>query len=342
MRKFAILFAVMMCGILAVPKIAHADCPAGSVTITSVGTVNGSYDTLNVTDTDIAFTVSVQNTGSKRCKFYFAACLASATAVLDPSTPGLQYDLFSAGTDILNTAQATCPASGTLLGNVDSANIAKNATVVYNFSITIPAGQATTSSIYSETQAIELGIYSNQNPNKNVLLDTGPININVTTSQNCVLPATPATNSGTNATYSTGGAFGGGTINFDGAISTVDATLDNGTMTLTYTGGSCSYQAFVSVSSASGGMIQQSGATAVAGSGTFLDRIDYTARAEFCGASAQITTTGVPGISDNDQCTVNGVNATDLNLIVTTTDGTTPLLSGNYEDTLTVQIGAAL
>jgi len=344
MRKFAITFAGAIWFLLNGMYSAYATCVAGSVNITFVEVVSGDiYDPLDGTDADITFRVTVQNTGPSRCNLYFAACLATATPELDPS-PEITYGLARrpALQDIMNTSTATCPASGVGLtknnGNVQSGQT-KN---FNNFRMTITAGQFITAVTHSETDPIELGIYSRQNPNRNALLDTAPLSLAIDVAQACEMTATPATNLGSNATYTTAGGLSGGTINFDGAISTLDATVDTGSMTLGFTGSRCNYQAFVSVSSANGGMTQQSGASAIAGSGAFLSRVDYTARAEFCGTNAEITTAGVPGISDNAQCTNTGLNETDLNLIVSTANGSTPLLSGDYEDTLTVQIGAAL
>lgn len=322
---------------------AQAACPAGTVTIASLGPVTGeTYDPLDVATKDISFFVNVKNTDlAAGCSFYFAACLAAGQASLEPTpAPTLDYDIVrsSSGTSIVNTTTNPCPANGSALTSV-AGFVGVNQTSGTGFFIRISAGQFVRAVSRQESDALEIGIYDSGD---NTLLDSAPLSITaIATALASELPDTPTTSAGAGGTtYTPNPGVDGGTIDFSGAISATDATLNAASMTLTFQGARTNYQAFVSVSSQSGGMTKQSGATVVGGS--FLERIDYTARVTFCGVSAEVTTAGIAGSKKSAQCTINGINQTDLVVEVSTSAGSTPLVAGQYEDTLTVQIGAQL
>ena len=168
------------------------------------------------------------------------------------------------------------------------------------------------------------------------------ITINGTAPQVCTLGNPNTTGSATNAT------FAGTTVSVTALASATDASLNQTSVTLRYAG-LCNYAHNVGLKSANGGLVNASGAAnaPVAGSGTFIQRVGYTATANWAGANDVLATSNsttsyvAPGVVKANW-SVAGANQGNLDVNVAIASSSTPVVAGTYGDTLTVGIGAAL
>lgn len=162
---------------------------------------------------------------------------------------------------------------------------------------------------------------------------TTDIIIEGTAEEVCQIPSGPVQQSATNASAA------GNVVTLDDFIDDIDATVNAASITLQFENVMCNYAAKLSLESASGGLAQQTGgSTAVSGSGSFLNHVNYTAGAVWGTVTAPATlTTGTGGVVTEQNA--GGANLADLDVTISTADGSTPVLEGSYSDTLTVKVG---
>jgi hypothetical protein len=168
-----------------------------------------------------------------------------------------------------------------------------------------------------------------------------------TVAPTCTLGA-PTASAQTNATTTPGAATS--TVALTLADSTT-AALNAGGFTLTYAG-MCNYAHNVGIKAANGGLLNASAVAnaPVANSGTFVQRIGYTATAAWAGQSAAVpgattstsVATGVAAATVAQNTAVAGSNAGDLVLTVAIAADSNPVVAGAYSETLTLKIGATL
>ncbi|MBC7869813.1 MAG: hypothetical protein H7Y09_03160 [Chitinophagaceae bacterium] len=160
------------------------------------------------------------------------------------------------------------------------------------------------------------------------------ITIRGTAEQVCVMPP-PRSTGASNAA-------------FDGDVATISDLIDDGTATvnpfslqITYTNVMCNYNASVSLTSTRGGLQQIDGEqNVVSSSGALLNEIDYTAQLTWGGMALPVLDTTSLSGTGRVESLAGGANAADLVLTITAAKGDTPVLLGNYEDTLIINIGA--
>lgn len=171
------------------------------------------------------------------------------------------------------------------------------------------------------------------------------ITINGTAPNVCTLAA-PAVNGAISGNLTVSGS----NVTVTGLFDTADATMDAGTVGLRFAG-MCNYAHNVSLKSANGYLYNTTGSNAPLG-GAFVRRVGYTAGFSWAGATVataipDATSTSSAGVQGTAVVSANtavaGANAGNLDVTLSfASSGTTPVVAGNYSDTLTVQIGADL
>jgi hypothetical protein len=133
----------------------------------------------------------------------------------------------------------------------------------------------------------------------------------------------------------------GGTITVSELVDKTDATIKPWSIRMTFPGAMCNYNAFIHIQSEMGGLRPTTQLDqVVSGSGTFLDRVDYTASGTWGSITIDPmdTATGVYVISQQSP----GPNQGDLVIDLTSAGSNVPLIQGQYEDRIKVHIGAQL
>jgi len=141
----------------------------------------------------------------------------------------------------------------------------------------------------------------------------------------------------------------GSTVTVTGLFDAADATMDAGSVTLRFAG-MCNYPHNVSLKSANGYLYNTTSNVAPL-SGTFFRRIGYNAAYAWANVfrptaipAVDSTLAGQSGVAvTSADAAVSGANLGTLNVTLRFDgSGTTPVVAGNYTDSLTVQIGADL
>jgi spore coat protein U-like protein len=145
----------------------------------------------------------------------------------------------------------------------------------------------------------------------------------------CVLGAVTAA-AGTNAAFTTG------TIAVDKFIDPSTALVKDSTMQLQITNAMCNYNTKISLSSKNGGMTSDNASTVT--SGDFLTVVPYIFQANWNGLEVTLDTTQGKTV----QKPTTGATIGTLTLNFTTTKSTTPVVKGDYKDTVTVTIGGTM
>ncbi|MBV9541047.1 MAG: hypothetical protein JO167_07245 [Alphaproteobacteria bacterium] len=183
--------------------------------------------------------------------------------------------------------------------------------------------------------------------------DTATNNIGISgTSPNTCTLNSGAQTAATNAAFTPGS--GSSTLAITALASAADASLQATSATLTFVG-MCNYKHNVGLKSANSGL--QNANTSndpVAGSGSFIKKVGYTASYTWAGHSSSgsenLTFTNNVGTGASAAAStttgatfaVAGANQGNLVLQLDVAASATPVVAGTYSDTLTVQIGAAL
>jgi len=148
----------------------------------------------------------------------------------------------------------------------------------------------------------------------------------------CLMPG-PTVGSANNA------AFANNTLTFENLLDEASSTVKASSVALTFPGVMCNYNATVSLSTTNGGMTSTSGTTDI--SGNFLQRVDYVVRASWGGLNLPELKTVSMSAGGHVSREAGGANRADLVVNILTEDGSTPVIEGQFEDTLVVKIGAA-
>lgn len=149
----------------------------------------------------------------------------------------------------------------------------------------------------------------------------------------CQLPL-PSAKSANNST------FDGNKISIAQLLDEDTAMVKDSETNISYGVTMCNYAAFLSVSSQNGGMTRTSGTdTAVAGSGAFLDIIDYTVSVDWGSVKIANFDTALHRTDRKAVTQASGANQAELLVKVSTQKGNTPVLRGTYTDVITVNVG---
>jgi len=131
------------------------------------------------------------------------------------------------------------------------------------------------------------------------------------------------------------------TITVSNLINQNDATVQPWSVTFTFEQVMCNYNAFVRISSDSGGMARVGGFDpAVAGSGEFLNHVNYTVAANW--GAIVLPTLDTAGVETFVQHQIGGANQANLNLVISAQASTTPLMQGTFQDTIRINVGLAM
>jgi hypothetical protein len=145
----------------------------------------------------------------------------------------------------------------------------------------------------------------------------------------CVLGAVTSA-AGTNAAFATG------TIAVDTFIDPATALVKDSTMQLRISNAMCNYNTKITLSSKNGGMTSDNASTIT--SGDFLTKVPYIFHANWNGVEVTLDTTqGKTAVQPTTGATVG-----TLTLDFTTQKSTTPVVKGDYKDTVTVTIGGTM
>ena len=147
----------------------------------------------------------------------------------------------------------------------------------------------------------------------------------------CLLGAMSPGGGAANATYSTN------QISLTQFIDPSSALVNASTMTLQTSNAMCNYNAYVTLTSQNGGLTSSNASGVV--SGTFLTSVPYTVTAQWGSLNVTLDTTNS---NKKVQVPVGGANVGPLSLTFATQKSSTPVVQGNYQDTVTLTIGAAI
>lgn len=153
----------------------------------------------------------------------------------------------------------------------------------------------------------------------------------------CIMPS-PSQTGGNNA------GLNGQIIEIDDMINDANASLNQASITITFEDVMCNYAAEVVLKSLNGGMIRTSNTDVVpvGDSGNFIDEIDYNVVAHW--GSLTLPDFSTAKQSDNYSVTMNagGANKADLVLDIMINEVSDPVLLGQYQDDLIIEVGPAL
>ncbi len=133
----------------------------------------------------------------------------------------------------------------------------------------------------------------------------------------------------------------GGTITVSELVDKTDASIKPWSIRMTFAGAMCNYNAFIHIESEMGGLRPTTELDqVVSGSGAFLDRVDYKVTGTWGGITINPfdTATGTHFVSLQSP----GPNQGDLVIELKSDGSSVPLIQGQYEDRITVHIGAQL
>ncbi len=298
-----------------------------------------SYDPLKHRSTTAEVFYSIRNKGSYPCnnlKLYFCTDLARQKN----GEMNLLYTVRNSyNRNILNRGHLTgCPSRISRLDRsaLSHINIPARSSLSSGsqFEVNIPRFQFLDAGDY-RGDILQLAVYDHHG--KKITSRNSKPETQVASS--CYLPSIPVPTSATNTKYSLTRGLSGGAVNFNGAINTNSATLKKSSIELLFRGARCNYRANLSIKSVNAGMVNNHSLRKVS---SFLNKIDYTAIASFCGVSTGINTAGTGLPQSSQRCSVSGLTPPDLRLNIKTSKGDVPLLAGNYEDTLIIKIGSSL
>ena len=156
------------------------------------------------------------------------------------------------------------------------------------------------------------------------------VGVGATVPPACSMPATPTATSATAGLGVVAGAV------------VVDPASPAGTAQLTYGSSSCNYAAYIGVQSGNSNSALEVGAGAIpAGmAASFAAEIPYKATVGFCGVTAEIEHGTATTDKQSTLCTAAPVGSVVLDVV--STAPSLPLFATSYDDTITVQLGAAL
>ena len=147
----------------------------------------------------------------------------------------------------------------------------------------------------------------------------------------CLLGAATATGGQTNATYAAN------TITLTQFIDPSTALVTASTMPLQISNAMCNYNAWLSISSANGGLTSSTASTVVGGS--FLTIVPYTVQASWGTLSITLDTSTGNKVA---KVQAAGANVGALSLNFATQPSTLPVVQGSYSDVVTVKVGASM
>jgi len=162
---------------------------------------------------------------------------------------------------------------------------------------------------------------------------SGELQIRGTAPRVCRMPDPTAVNSGNASVQNM-------TITVNDLVNPQDSTIQAWQASLNYPGVMCNYSATLSLRSLNGGMKNVGPAVQPVG-GTFVTQVNYTATAKWGNLADLILDTGANG-TDPVSLQSSGPNRADLLITLQTPASTTPLVEGQYQDTLIIKVGPSV
>lgn len=149
----------------------------------------------------------------------------------------------------------------------------------------------------------------------------------------CQMPDPTAVNSGNASVQSM-------TITVNDLINQQDSTIQAWQASLNYAGVMCNYGATLSLRSLNGGMKIVGPSEAPVG-GSFLTQVNYTATAKWGSLPNLTLDTAANGIEPVSIQSL-GPNKADLLISLQTLSSTSPLVKGQFQDTLIIKVGPSI
>lgn len=162
---------------------------------------------------------------------------------------------------------------------------------------------------------------------------SGELQLRGTAPRVCQMPDPTAVNSGNASVQSM-------TVTVNDLVNQQDSTIQAWQASLNYAGVMCNYGATLSLRSLNGGMKIIGPVTQPVG-GTFLTQVNYTAVAKWGNLADLILDTGTNGI-EPVSLQSPGPNKADLLISLQTLASTTPLVEGQFQDTLIIKVGPSV
>lgn len=162
---------------------------------------------------------------------------------------------------------------------------------------------------------------------------SGELQIRGTAPRVCQMPDPTAVNSGNASVQSM-------TITVNDLVNQQDSTIQAWQASLNYAGVMCNYSATISLRSLNGGMKIVGPAVQPVG-GTFLTQVNYTATAKW-GNLADLTLDTAAKGTDPVSLQSPGPNKADLLINLQAPASATPLVEGQFQDTLIIKVGPSV
>jgi len=145
--------------------------------------------------------------------------------------------------------------------------------------------------------------------------DSEGVAINGSVADTCTL-GVPSQTAANNGALNAGATNAAAEIEFTSLADAATALYTGGGSSVTITmAGMCNYASNLAVMSTAGSLVNTSGVSVVAGSLPFVDKIYYTAGANWGGQSTSVGAFDVPGIKNNTP--ISGALLDDIDLTVT-------------------------
>jgi hypothetical protein len=162
---------------------------------------------------------------------------------------------------------------------------------------------------------------------------SGELQVRGSAARVCQMPDPTAVNSGNASVQSM-------TITVNDLVNQQDSTIQAWQVSLNYPGVMCNYGATLSLRSLNGGMKIVGPAVQPVG-GSFLTQVNYTATAKW-GILADLTLDTAANGTDPVSLQAPGANQADLLVSLQTPASTTPLVEGQFQDTLIIKVGPSV
>ncbi len=148
----------------------------------------------------------------------------------------------------------------------------------------------------------------------------------------CILGALSPTGSANNATWT------GTAVHLTQLLDPSTALVKQSGFTLQIANAMCNHNAWLSISSSSGGLVPAAARSVVSDPGSFLTQVPYTVQANWGSASVKLDTS----VGKLAKVRTGGANIGNLTLSFTTQQSSLPVVAGSYSDVVNVKIGASL
>ena len=133
--------------------------------------------------------------------------------------------------------------------------------------------------------------------------------------------------------------FNNGLLTIPNLIDQNTAMVKAASVTIEFPNVMCNYKATISIGSMNGGLKTDGAIPNL--SGDFLEKVSYKIQGTWGGLALPTLDTSTAGTTPVNK-DAGGANRGTLQLIVSTVDGNTPVVAGDFKDNLVLKVGSAL